>query len=43
MFHLGFLKKGKMCISIGKISIGAFLILKNSLELVNTLIKNNFF
>ena len=40
MFHLGFSKKEKMFISIGKISIGAFLILKNSLELVNTLIKN---
>ena len=43
MFHLGFSKKEKMFISIGKISIGVFPILKNSLELVHTLINNNFF
>ena len=43
MFHLEFSRKERTYISIGKTNIGIIQTLKSSLELVNTLIKNDIF
>ena len=41
MFHLEFSKKERTYISIGKTNIGVIPVLKNSLELVNIVIKSS--